>query len=209
MNTTTPDYAMLERTKPGMPPKHRKLVRTYGRRTPSAAPEARSEPPTKRRRTSQDDQNTNVVGLPEKNSESSPEAEHEEEPSADRDGPDPEEELDDKEKPKSSILTSQGSRGRFTLEEPNISVESAQPTDVTSCCASQKKKGAAPIEIKTSNTGIDRRIRRGRRAGRISLNLFRRLRGEYQNAQYDPGSKNTCWIRIMSYRVTGRERYNL
>ncbi|CAG9941160.1 unnamed protein product [Clonostachys rosea f. rosea IK726] len=145
-----------------MPPKHRKLVRTYGRRTPSTAPETRSEePPAKKRRTSQDDQNTNVVEIPEKDLEGSPKAEHKEEPSTDRDDHDAEEELDNKEKPKSSILTSQGSRGRFAFEEPRISVESAQSTDVTPSYASQKKKGAAPIEIETNNTGIDRSIRRG------------------------------------------------
>ncbi|CAH0026314.1 unnamed protein product [Clonostachys rhizophaga] len=162
-----------------MPPKHRKLVRTYGRRTPSTAPETRSEPPTKRRRTSQDDQTTNVVGMSERDSEKSPKAEHKEEPSTDRDSHDPEEQVDDKEKPKLSILTSKGSRGRFAFEEPSLSIESAQSTDVTSSCASQKKKGAAPIETKTNNTNIDRRIRRGRRAGRISFNLYRRLGGEY------------------------------
>jgi hypothetical protein len=89
-----------------MPPKHRKLVRTYGRRTPSTAPETRSEePPAKKRRTSQDDQNTNVVEIPEKDLEGSPKAEHKEEPSTDRDDHDAEEELDNKEKPKSSILS--------------------------------------------------------------------------------------------------------
>ncbi|CAG9991657.1 unnamed protein product [Clonostachys byssicola] len=156
MNITTPDYAI---TKPGMPPKHRKLVRTYGRRTPSTAPETRSEPPSKKRRTSQDDPNTNVVETLEKDSETLPKAEHNEELSTDRDCQDPEEELGNKEKPKSSILTSQGSRGRFAFTEPNI-LESAQSTDVTSSYASQKKKGAAPIETKTNNTNIDRRIRR-------------------------------------------------
>ncbi|VUC24422.1 unnamed protein product [Clonostachys rosea] len=153
MNTPAPDYAI---TKPGMPPKHRKLVRTYGRRTPSTAPETRSEPPTKRRRTSQDDENTIVARTAEEHSESSPKAEHNEETSTDRDSHDPEEELGDKEKPKSSILTSQGSRRRFTFEGPKNLVESTQFTDITSSYASQKKKGAAPIETKTSNTRINR-----------------------------------------------------
>ncbi|CAI6093544.1 unnamed protein product [Clonostachys chloroleuca] len=102
MNTTAPDYAI---TKPGMPPKHRKLVRTYGRRTTSTVPETRSEPPAKRRRISQDDQNINVVEMPERDSKSSPKAEHKEEPSTDRDSHDREEQLDDKEKPKLSILS--------------------------------------------------------------------------------------------------------